>query len=106
MHQNRNYRVTSQFLAPGKYHPLSKGGYDIYPSQNIGDGKIESGLEALANRLKGEKTVMIDGYIGVFWDDFREQLDQVFERQGVSVNEAEKWLAPNLGYDPNAANAA
>ncbi|MCP5092933.1 MAG: methionine synthase [Gammaproteobacteria bacterium] len=36
----------------------------------------------------------------------RDQLESYAERQGLSVGEAEKWLAPNLGYDPNAANAA
>jgi len=36
----------------------------------------------------------------------RDQLESYAERQGVSISEAEKWLAPNLGYDPNAANAA
>ncbi|MBT8088949.1 MAG: methionine synthase [Gammaproteobacteria bacterium] len=36
----------------------------------------------------------------------RDQLESYAERQGMSVADAEKWLAPNLGYDPTAANAA
>jgi len=36
----------------------------------------------------------------------RDQLESYAERKGLSVVEAEKWLAPNLGYDPDAANAA
>jgi len=36
----------------------------------------------------------------------RDQLESYAERQGISVTEAEKWLAPNLGYEPGAANAA
>ncbi len=36
----------------------------------------------------------------------RDQVESYAERQGISVHEAEKWLAPNLGYDPIAANAA
>ena len=36
----------------------------------------------------------------------RDQLESYAERKGISVEEAEKWLAPNLGYDPKAANAA
>jgi 5-methyltetrahydrofolate--homocysteine methyltransferase len=35
----------------------------------------------------------------------RDQLESFAERKGMSVAEAERWLAPNLGYDP-AANAA
>ena len=36
----------------------------------------------------------------------RDQVESYAKRQGVSVADAEKWLAPNLGYDPNVAGAA
>ncbi len=37
----------------------------------------------------------------------RDQLESYAERKGMSVVEAERWLAPNLGYDPNkTADAA
>jgi len=36
----------------------------------------------------------------------RDQVESYAERQGISVADAEKWLAPNLGYEPDAANAA
>jgi 5-methyltetrahydrofolate--homocysteine methyltransferase len=36
----------------------------------------------------------------------RDQVRSYAERQGISIAAAEKWLAPNLGYDPLAANAA
>jgi len=36
----------------------------------------------------------------------RDQLKSYAGRKGLSVAEAERWLSPNLGYDPNAANAA
>jgi len=36
----------------------------------------------------------------------RDQLRSYAERKGMSVVEAERWLAPNLGYDPNAADVA
>ena len=36
----------------------------------------------------------------------RDQLESYAERKGMSVVEAEKWLAPNLGYDSNEASAA
>jgi 5-methyltetrahydrofolate--homocysteine methyltransferase len=36
----------------------------------------------------------------------RDQVESFAERKGISLAEAEKWLAPNLGYDRNAANAA
>ena len=36
----------------------------------------------------------------------RDQVESYADRKGISLAEAEKWLAPNLGYDPRAANAA
>ncbi len=36
----------------------------------------------------------------------RDQVESYAERKGISVAEAEKWLAPNLGYEPRAADAA
>ena len=36
----------------------------------------------------------------------RDQVESYAARKGLSVAEAEKWLAPNLGYDPDAASAA
>ncbi len=36
----------------------------------------------------------------------REQLESYAERKGLCIEEAERWLAPNLGYDPNEASAA
>ena len=36
----------------------------------------------------------------------RDQVESYASRKGMSVAEAEKWLAPNLGYEPSAADAA
>ncbi len=36
----------------------------------------------------------------------RDQLESYAARKGVSIADAEKWLAPNLGYDPTEASAA
>ena len=36
----------------------------------------------------------------------RDQVESFAKRKGISVTEAERWLAPNLGYDPAKANAA
>jgi 5-methyltetrahydrofolate--homocysteine methyltransferase len=34
----------------------------------------------------------------------RDQVSDYAERKGMSLEEAEKWLAPNLGYDPDQQN--
>jgi 5-methyltetrahydrofolate--homocysteine methyltransferase len=36
----------------------------------------------------------------------RDQVVEYAQRKGMSLSEAERWLSPNLGYDPGAANAA
>jgi len=36
----------------------------------------------------------------------RDQVEDYARRKGVPVGEVEKWLAPNLGYDPKASAAA
>ncbi len=36
----------------------------------------------------------------------RDQVESYAERKEMSIEEAEKWLAPNLGYDPSEADAA
>jgi 5-methyltetrahydrofolate--homocysteine methyltransferase len=36
----------------------------------------------------------------------RDQVESFAKRKGISLTEAEKWLSPNLGYDPSAADAA
>ena len=36
----------------------------------------------------------------------RDQVESYAARKGISVEDAEKWLAPNLGYDPGEASAA
>jgi 5-methyltetrahydrofolate--homocysteine methyltransferase len=36
----------------------------------------------------------------------RDQLESYADRKGMSIADAEKWLAPNLGYEPGAADAA
>jgi 5-methyltetrahydrofolate--homocysteine methyltransferase len=44
-------------------------------------------------------------YFGVGKID-RDQVASYAQRKGYTLNEAERWLAPNLGYDPDAADAA
>ncbi len=36
----------------------------------------------------------------------RDQVESYAQRKGMTVTEVERWLAPNLGYDPRAADAA
>jgi 5-methyltetrahydrofolate--homocysteine methyltransferase len=44
-------------------------------------------------------------YFGVGQID-RDQVESYAQRKGMRVEEAERWLAPNLGYDPSGKPAA
>jgi 5-methyltetrahydrofolate--homocysteine methyltransferase len=44
-------------------------------------------------------------YFGVGKID-RDQVTSYAHRKGFTLNEAERWLAPNLGYDPDAGDTA
>jgi 5-methyltetrahydrofolate--homocysteine methyltransferase len=36
----------------------------------------------------------------------RDQVEDYARRKGISLAEAERWLAPNLGYEPTMVKAA
>ena len=63
---------------------VTEGAYDLYPAFPIGPGNIELGYVALAERLAVERYVVIDGYPGVLWENFRARLDEALARRGVS----------------------
>lgn len=88
---------------------IAQGVYNIYPSAHLGSGKIFNGFESLATYIVDNKTVLIDGYGGVFWAQIKEGLQQHFDRLNISVNwiemagylkneaEIEEMVSPFLG---------
>jgi mannose-6-phosphate isomerase class I len=104
-----NRRFSSQFLMPAVKKASPKGKYDIYPTHILKDGQIEKGFEGLAEELAKYQTVLIDGFIGVFFEDFRENLQKYFDRKKLKVHwidtaaalkseaEIDKLIAPFLG---------
>lgn len=62
-------RKTEQEIMPERIDKIAKvNGYDIYPFFNLGDEKIFSGIESLCNYIVEQKTVVVDGYVGVYWE--------------------------------------
>lgn len=77
------YRETQQYLLP-KNKPITEAGkYDIYPSFELKPGLITHGMEALARYLSSYKTVIIDGFEGVFYRDLGDALKCEFSRLGI-----------------------
>jgi hypothetical protein len=84
-----NYRKTTQPLLPKIHEPGIPGEYDLYPSYPLGKGKIEQGFHNLASKLIEHSQIVIDGYVGVLWDDFRDRLDQALRDYGVQT----RWIS-------------
>ena len=104
-------RETKQYLLPVNKRETENGTYDIYPTLKLGEGKINHSYSALAKYLANEELILIDGYIGVFFDQIRVELEKEFTQLGKSVNfistqealkspeEVDEMIAPFLGGD-------
>lgn len=85
---NAKLRKTQQYIMPTRLatESMEQNVYNIYPSAQLGGGKIFNGFESLAAYIIGKKTVMIDGYGGVFWAHIKTELQQYFDRLNLTVN--------------------
>ncbi len=61
-------------------------GYDIYPSLKLGNDVISTDLSALAEKLKGESRIIIDGYVGTYFENFRLLFDNALTALGKTTN--------------------
>ena len=107
----KEWRKTAQYLLPRVKPGVKAGSYDIYPSFLIEDGVISAGYDALAELILKHKTITIEGYGGVFFDNIRNSLDGIFQKKGLMVkwfdacnymkdhDEIEKLIAPFNGGD-------
>ena len=80
------FRKTTQLLMPLNHTPTAPGEYDVYPGLDVGEGVVQAGFGALALRLAGEGTVVLDGFQGIFWEDFRASLDRELRALGCEAN--------------------
>ncbi len=71
---NRN---STQYLLPVMNTATSKNGYDIFPSFKS-PHPLYKGFNELADKIKNEKVIIIDGYGGVLWELFKSQLNAAF----------------------------
>ena len=108
---NKTWRKTTQYLLPVEKNILEEGSYDIYPAFKIDDNQIFFGFLSLAETMMKHRIVIIDGYIGVFFDNFRLNLDSVLINAGLSTSwkntsdflkapaEIEQIIVPFMGGD-------
>lgn len=90
---------------------FSEDAYDIYPAYHCDNSFINSGFESLAEWMAKYNSVVIDGYVGVFWSDIRLKIDFFLKQKAVSAvwldvstamkeeKEIDALMAPFLGGD-------
>ena len=83
---NKIWRKTAQYLLPDKKPLKAAGSYDIYPAFKIKEDQIFLGFESLAASMMKNRIVLIDGYIGVLYDLFRERLEAVLKNSGLTTS--------------------
>ena len=82
---SEEWRRAASALAPVTQSTGQPGEYDLYPSFSLGAGKIKSGYPALARWVSFHRHIRLDGYIGVFWEQVRNELGSELEKLGLSV---------------------
>jgi mannose-6-phosphate isomerase class I len=75
---------------PGGMRKFPRGPYEIFPSFTPSNGTISSGYAELSNRIVkripvGLRVLMIDGYHGVNWSVFRENLNEKLQNRGINA---------------------
>jgi len=92
-----NWRKSAQYLMPAKVKRQNSG-YEIYPSLQLTENQIHLGFDSLAERLKSCQTLIIDGYVGVFFEEFRVKLQDTFSHAGIEtawINVCEMLKSPS-----------
>lgn len=83
-------RNTGQEIMPPSIAQInSPEGYNIYPYYPLGEGQIFEGFRQLADYIIAQKTVIIDGYVGVYWTRIVRSLEREFQRRGIRANVVE-----------------
>lgn len=72
--------------------------YDIYPSFKLEDRHISVDFNLLAKKIASQKVVIIDGYIGVYFESFREKLTKAMSGLGIQA----KWFKMEEAHKPEA----
>jgi hypothetical protein len=82
----KEWRKTGQYLLPGMKPSFSEGRYDIYPAFKLEDNQISEGFASLARVVSKHRTVTLEGYAGVFYNEFREKIDEHLKALGLKTS--------------------
>jgi len=104
-------RKTDQFLLPVYKNKSTQRTSEIYPSYTTIDSKILEGYKSLVNYIVDENFIIIDGYIGVDWNEVITTISQLLIEKGKKISiqnidhclkseeTIERMISPYLGGD-------
>lgn len=81
-----NRRQSGQPLLPLRQGIENKEGYTIYPTFHLEGKNIYEGIGSLAEYIAAQKTVVIDGYAGVFWVELKNKLQYIFNKRHLKIH--------------------
>ena len=86
--QIQTWRNSKEKILPENLNQIRKTGvgYNIYPFHSLGSNRIFNGYSSMASWIAEKKTVIIDGYIGVFWREVEYLLQKEFSKKNIAVN--------------------
>ncbi len=82
----KEWRKTQQYLLPDKKPSPGAGSYDIYPAFMLEEEQIFYGFHTLTEEILKHKTVIIDGYIGVFYEQICKEIDTILKNSGINTS--------------------
>lgn len=104
------WRKTEQYLMPARLNPSVTKEYNIYPAFPAA-GEIKTGYDALAQIVMNQPIIAIDGYVGVFFNEFKKEIEKRIASTGKQIVwhntsdslkssiEIDQLIAPFLGED-------
>jgi len=87
---NKRSENSSEVLA------VATGDYELYPKHPLIGGHITQGYSNLAKRLSDKPVYVLDGYIGVDWEEVISGLGEAYEKLGRTVHftDVSKFMKP------------
>ncbi|WP_339893491.1 ROK family protein [uncultured Algibacter sp.] len=105
-------RKTEQYIMPLHTKDIqANNSYEVYPAFEVSKGVIHTGIDSLVDEFPNEGCVIIDGYLGAYWDDLIKKITQQLNENNVthiiysttsaykSSEDIETMVTPFLGGD-------
>lgn len=78
-------RNTSQYLIPVEKNTTKRPKHDIYPAFPLVNDTIKLGYDSLIDVIAKEKVILLDGYIGVDWEEISTALIQRLKNKNLTI---------------------